>query len=229
MKSHATIGWFACLVIAGLGLSAHAAEWGTITGRIVYDGKSPELKPLVVDKDQAVCGANRPDESLEVGSGGGLKNALVWLRTDGVEVAPEYEASAKEPVVLDNSKCRFEPHVLVMRTSQVLKIKNSDTAGHNTKLDAQANAAFNYLLPAGGYDDKDAGQARNASRPRRLQHPHLDGRLRADPARSLRCGQQRQGRVYHQGPAGRQGAGISVVAGEGGLPGQRQEQGREGR
>ncbi len=149
MKSHSTIAWFACLVLAGLGLSAQAAEWGTITGRIVYDGKVPDLKPLVVDKDQAVCGANKPDESLEVGPGGGLKNALVWVRTDNIAVAPEYEATAKEPVVLDNSKCRFEPHVLVMRTSQPLKIKNSDTAGHNTKLDAQNNAAFNDLIPAG--------------------------------------------------------------------------------
>ena len=114
MKSHSILGWFACVVIAGLGLSAQAAEWGTITGRIVYDGKAPELKPLVADKDQAVCGTSKPDESLEVGSGGGLKNALVWVRTENVEVAPEYAATATEPVVLDNTKCRFEPHVLVM-------------------------------------------------------------------------------------------------------------------
>ena len=52
-------------------------EWGTLTGRIVYDGKAPAPAPIKVDKDPEVCNKHPLiDESLEVGPTGGLKNAL---------------------------------------------------------------------------------------------------------------------------------------------------------
>ena len=52
-------------------------------------------------------------------------------------------------VVLDNKNCRFEPHVMVMSTSEKLVIKNSDPVGHNSKLEPVKNPAFNSLIPAG--------------------------------------------------------------------------------
>jgi plastocyanin len=138
------------LALALLGPQAHAAEWGTITGRIVYDGKAPKPEPLKVDKDQAVCNAvPLVDESLEVGSGGGLKNALVYLYTKDPAIAPEYADAAKKEVVVDNKGCRFEPHVSVLQTGQTLIIKNSDPVGHNTKADALNNLPFNDLIPSG--------------------------------------------------------------------------------
>lgn len=141
----------AVVLLFGLGASARGAEWGTITGRIVYDGKAPKAEPLNVDKDQAICNkVPLLEESVEVGPDGGLKNALVYLRTDkDVAVAPEYVDSAKKEVVVDNKGCRFEPHVSVLQTGQPLVIKNSDPVGHNTKADALNNPPFNDLIPSG--------------------------------------------------------------------------------
>jgi hypothetical protein len=151
MTSHTLRAFLTLISLAGLGVYAQAAEWGTITGRIVYDGKAPTLPALKVDKEQNVCGDTKPDESLIVGPDGGLQNAAVYLKTDNVDIAPEYEKTAKDDVVLDNKTCRFEPHVLVLRTTQTLVIKNSDPppTGHNTKLDALSNDSFNDLIPAG--------------------------------------------------------------------------------
>ena len=144
------------------GPQAQAAEWGTMTGRIVYEGKAPKPEPLKVDKDQAVCNAvPLVDESLEVGPDGGLKNALVYLRTDKVEVAPEYADAAKKEVVVDNKGCRFEPHVSVLIAGQPLVIKNSDPVGHNTKADAISNAPFNDLIPSGASIQKTWDKAEN--------------------------------------------------------------------
>ena len=50
-------------------VAAQAEDWGTLTGRFVYDGKAPAPQPLSITKDQEVC--SKPptlvDESLEVG------------------------------------------------------------------------------------------------------------------------------------------------------------------
>ena len=69
-----------------LGHCCPGEEWGTLTGRIVYDGKAPAPPAIKVDKDPEVCGkAGLVDESLEVGPSGGLKNALVSLRSEKVD------------------------------------------------------------------------------------------------------------------------------------------------
>ncbi len=152
--------FLALTLLAGLGPIAQGEDWGTLTGRIVYEGKAPAPTPAKVDKDQEVCNkVPVMDESLEVGPSGGLKNALVFLRSEKVDVAPEYNASAKADVVVDNHGCRFEPHVSILRTGQTLVIKNSDPVGHNTKADAFKNAPFNDLIPAGSEIKKNWDQA----------------------------------------------------------------------
>jgi plastocyanin len=149
--SRTLCGLLAFALLAGLGSGAGAAEWGTLTGRIVYEGTAPKPASAKVDKDQELC--NKVplfEESLEVGPNGGLKNALVYLRTEkDVAVAPEYADTAKADVVVDNKGCRFEPHVSILRVGQTLVVKNSDPVGHNTKADPMVNAPFNDLIPAG--------------------------------------------------------------------------------
>jgi plastocyanin len=147
------LGGFACswAMLASLAAGAPSADWGTLSGRIVYDGTAPISAPAKVDKDQEVCNKFPLfEETIEVDPKGGLKNALVFLTTKrNVPVAPEYEATAKADVVIDNKGCRFEPHVSILRVGQTLVIKNSDPMGHNTKADATVNPSFNELIPAG--------------------------------------------------------------------------------
>ncbi|HEY1784736.1 MAG TPA: hypothetical protein VGG30_04275, partial [Pirellulales bacterium] len=124
--------------------------WATLSGTFELDGIAPRPAPIIASKDPEVCGKHPLfDESVEVGPGGGLANVAIWVRTPKVAVNPKYEGQADREVVLDNKDCRFEPHVVLMRTSDKLKIKNSDPVGHNSKLDPSKNAPSNALIPAG--------------------------------------------------------------------------------
>jgi plastocyanin len=126
-------------------------SWATLSGRIVYDGKPPAAKNIEPTKDAEVCAKHKiPDERLIVSADGGIANAVVMLRTKGVEVAPSYASAANEKVTLDNKGCKFEPHVAIITTGQELALKNSDPIGHNSKLEAFNNQGINPILPAGG-------------------------------------------------------------------------------
>jgi hypothetical protein len=128
--------------------SASAQEWATLTGRFVYDGKAPTPKDIDRSKDPN-CKVKLTEEDLLVDDKGGLANAVVTLRTKGVPVNPAYESSAKDVVELDNKNCRFEPHVVIVRTTQTLALKNSDPTGHNTNIASISNDAINPILAAG--------------------------------------------------------------------------------
>lgn len=134
----------------GGGGGAKATGWATLKGRFTYDGAAPRPKPINVDKDQAVC-TKKPlvDESLVVGSDNGLSNVVLFVRDAGVDVHPDLATPPKEPAILDNNGCRFEPHIAMVRTGQSLQVKNSDPVSHNTKADLQNNAAFNDSIPPG--------------------------------------------------------------------------------
>jgi hypothetical protein len=129
--------------------AAADGEWGTLTGRIVYDGKAPAPAPIDTAKDPA-CKAKLETENLVVGPDGGLANAVIMLRTKNVKVHPDYEATANDEKKLDNKDCRFEPHVQVVRLSQKLMLTNSDPTGHNSNLAPLLNTAINPILAAGG-------------------------------------------------------------------------------
>lgn len=141
----AAIGALACIVAAQAAL---AAEWGTLKGKFVYDGKH-ENKPIVVTKDPEFCGTHDlKDETIVLGKDNGLKNAFVYLYVapgKKVEIHPDFKAEDLKPLVLDNNGCRFEPHALTLWTAQPLEIRNSDAGiGHNTNASTlRANRAFN--------------------------------------------------------------------------------------
>lgn len=141
------------LVLAG---TVNAADWGDLTMTFKLDGKAPKAKPLVVNKDQQFCGKfGLVDESLVVNKdNNGIANVIVYIYqrpgSKAVPVHPDYDETADAEIVMDNKKCRFEPRVAVLRTSQNLVIKNSDVVGHNTNYATFANNPDNVLIPAGG-------------------------------------------------------------------------------
>ncbi len=62
-----------------LALALLAADTGTIAGKVTVAGLAPKLANLPVTKDMKFCGTSKADESLEVGTGGGVKNVVLWL------------------------------------------------------------------------------------------------------------------------------------------------------
>jgi plastocyanin len=134
-----------------------AQTWGDLTAKFVLDGTAPKPKAITVTKDQEVCGKHAlVDESLVVNStNNGIETVIVYLYVNprGGKQPPvheSYKSSAKDEVVFDNAKCRFEPHVCVVRTSQTLVVGNKDNVGHNTNVSTLKNPAQNILIPAAG-------------------------------------------------------------------------------
>ena len=147
-----------CLLAVGVVVPpASAAEWGTLSGQFVYDGKAAAPARLVVDKDLECCGKYLDeivDETITVGPEGGLANVYVYLRSPKgkkIEVYPDLEAAATStPVVLDNMHCRFQQHAIaVWGGKQTLVAKNGDPIGHAVAVALTKNAPVNSLLPAG--------------------------------------------------------------------------------
>ena len=64
---------------------------GKVAGKVTLSGLAPKLAPLPVTRDMKTCGTTKPDESLEVGQGGGVQLGFVGvepvlLRAGGVRV-----------------------------------------------------------------------------------------------------------------------------------------------
>lgn len=129
--------------------AAHAADWGSLKGRLIVDGAPAKPAPLAVDNKDQYCVDKKPiNEVIVLGKDNALVNGVVYLRTAPgakVEIHPDYAAKLKEPVVLDNNGCAFHPHITMVRVGQPLDIKNSDPVGHNTNI---AIFAFNQTIPA---------------------------------------------------------------------------------
>jgi hypothetical protein len=169
------------LVVALAGSSAPAAGWGSLKGRFVVDGKPADPPPLSVDAKEPFCVQEKPkNEAWVVGADGALKNGVVYLRLGrGKKITPhpDYEAQLKEPVVLDNHRCSFVPHVTLVRVGQKLVVKNSDPppVGHNTNI---AIFSFNQTIPS--ESQTEIPVARDAPLPMPVVcniHPFMKGYL----------------------------------------------------
>lgn len=149
---------FSLFVVAGLcGLLASTtaqAQWGSLKGQIVLADPAPVVKPLVVKgmapKDGAVCAAaaDIPDDSLAIDpKSNGIANVAVWLvAKKDLKVNPNLAKSEAAKVVFDQVNCRFIPHVLVVRTDQVVNVISGDGVAHNTRGTPLKNQGFNFIV-----------------------------------------------------------------------------------
>ena len=141
------------VLVCVFGTAAQAQQWGDLSAKFVYDGGKHQAAPLQVTTDKEFCSKfNVLDESLVVNAqNGGIANVVAYLsqaRPDGpVPVHPSYQETATAGVKMDNSCCRFDPHVALLRTTQKLLLGNSDDVSHNCKIDTLANQPINYTVP----------------------------------------------------------------------------------
>lgn len=148
------------LLTSALAAAVQAQSWGDLTATFKLDGTAPKPKALVISKDPEICGKHGlVDESLVVNSANNtVQNVIVYLYVNARDpkankkppVHESYKAAEKSEIVLDNEKCRFEPHVTIVRTGQTLIAGNKDNTGHNTNLQTLKNPPQNVLIPAGG-------------------------------------------------------------------------------
>jgi plastocyanin len=124
--------------LAALLLAAATARAGDVKGTITFTGKAPDLKPLLVTRDQGTCGKSSPDESLMVADG---KLANVVVTVKGAATQPG------APAVIDQQQCRYHPHVQVAAPGSGLQILNSDPLLHNIHGYLGQVTTFNVAMP----------------------------------------------------------------------------------
>jgi plastocyanin len=118
---------------------------GQIRGTVSLKGEPPEMRDI--PNHPCHPGATPLREEMVVADDQGrLANVVVFLRE-----APKLAGGSQvpEPTVLDQVNCRYVPHVVALRTGQILRVKTSDPALHNVHTMSSANPALNFGMVAG--------------------------------------------------------------------------------
>jgi hypothetical protein len=136
--------------------AAKAEGWGTLKGRVVFEGNPPppvvEMAKGKAPKDPTVCAADAPIVSQKLvvnAKTKGVKNAIVYIPAP-TDVNKEAESEARARTVLfDQKGCVFDPHVLAVMEKSPVTIKSSDPVGHNVHMKLQNDTA-NFAVQANG-------------------------------------------------------------------------------
>ena len=116
---------------------------GTISGSVKFQGAPPAAKPIEVTKDKEVCGAHEiKNESVLVGAGGGIENAIVSITS-----ISKGKPMAADAPVLDQKGCTYVPHVLLFPAGSTVKINNDDGILHNIHTYSTKNPPVNMAQP----------------------------------------------------------------------------------
>ncbi|MGH9383147.1 MAG: carboxypeptidase regulatory-like domain-containing protein [Vicinamibacterales bacterium] len=136
---------------APAGKASDPATVSTIAVTVTFDGEAPKPEMMRLDGDPKCVSENgaseRPSEDIILGDGKSLQNVFVYVKSGLGDYA---FPMPKEPVVLDQLKCRYTPRVLGIRAGQPLAIRNSDPLLHNVRADGTINQPFNMGHPIQG-------------------------------------------------------------------------------
>jgi plastocyanin len=137
-------------------LAPKMAVSATVAGKVTFDGTPPPPKVLQVTKDIDKCGPEQPSEALVVDADKGVQYVVVSIvnapsgkreKDDDKDQEGKKEEKHHEKVVLDQQRCRFTPHVLLVPAGAELIVQNSDGIAHNLHTMSKNNPAINKAQP----------------------------------------------------------------------------------
>ncbi|MGH8802317.1 MAG: carboxypeptidase regulatory-like domain-containing protein [Casimicrobiaceae bacterium] len=117
---------------------------GTIKGKVMFAGPLPPVRKIDVTIDQYVCGNTKEAEGLQISPRRELRNAVVWLDSPPANAAAP---ALPEKVEMDQSKCVFVPHVVIVPAGGTVDFLNSDRLLHNIHTTPKINPAINRTQP----------------------------------------------------------------------------------
>jgi plastocyanin len=136
------------VVKAGPPVSA-SGDGAAIKGVVKFEGIPPKASLISMAADPS-CAKQHPGSifSAEViiNSGGGLQNVLVFI-AEGV--GDRTFEVPKEPVVISQKGCLYQPHVLVVQANQAFQVVNNDPTSHNIHPMPANNREWNKAEPPG--------------------------------------------------------------------------------
>ena len=134
-------------------------DFGSIAGKIVWEGEKPAPKPDLPMDEKATVGCkhdhiDKKDESLLIDANGGVANVVLTIEVAGAE-----KKVPAEPIEVDQEGCRFAPHVVVVPVGATLRFKNSDDTNHNIHTFPKKNDPINKNVAASGTLDQVLSKA----------------------------------------------------------------------
>jgi Carboxypeptidase regulatory-like domain len=142
-----------CCAALLLNQKVNAAGEGKISGTVKLDGTAPHMRPIDMSKDPYCVKVHQNSpvhlDTVEVGSGGGLENVVLYI-SQGLPASAENEVPSAVPV-FDQKGCMYIPHVLAMDVNQKFKVVTSDQTAHNIHPlpNPMINVGWNQSQPPG--------------------------------------------------------------------------------
>jgi plastocyanin len=110
----------------------------TVSGTVKFEGAAP--KPAMIDMSQDPnCRGANVAENIVV-SDGHLQNVFIYVKEG---LGNRTFDAPKETVTLNQSGCRYHPHVLGVMAGQTIKIVNGDPTTHNIHPTPKDNREWN--------------------------------------------------------------------------------------
>lgn len=123
---------------------------GTITGSVVWSGGIPKVPPFPVLKNPEVCDVGKTGKKdsprlLIHSQSKGVKNTVVYLADiqQGRKLV-----RPKNPILLKQKNCEYEPHVLIVPRRAKLAMSTGDGVLHNIHM--FGSASYNLPFPRKG-------------------------------------------------------------------------------
>jgi hypothetical protein len=122
------------------------ADGGTISGTVKWAGPIPHALDFPITKDAQICDPDSKKtadlERLIVGPQGGVANTVVYLKNITQGKAMDLPEQRRH---LDQKRCRYIPHILLVPQSGTLEMMSSDATLHTIHMDGAAT--FNLPFP----------------------------------------------------------------------------------
>ncbi|MGA8300012.1 MAG: carboxypeptidase regulatory-like domain-containing protein [Terriglobales bacterium] len=118
------------------------ATAATVSGTVTFTGAAPKMAKIDMSQDPACKGVNMAENVVD--DGGKLANVFVYVK-DGLGTRTFDVPST--PVQIEQSGCKYHPHVLGVMAGQTIKVVNSDPTTHNIHPTPADNREWNESQP----------------------------------------------------------------------------------
>lgn len=121
-------------------------DGGTISGTVKWSGPLPHSLDFPITKDPQICDPDSKKttdlERLIIGQQGGVANTIVYLRNITAGKALDLPEQRRH---LDQKRCHYIPHILLVPQGGTLDMKSSDATLHTIHMEGAAT--FNLPFP----------------------------------------------------------------------------------
>jgi len=144
---------WAVLALSVQALSLRAADGGSVTGKVIWDGDLPKVceMDLTSKPDDLKTCQCKPDVTVKLSprllvdaATKGVKNTVVTLEGVPADKAKEFP---KRDVLIDQKQCEFHPHISWVEVDSLVAVKNSDPTNHNLHAKMGDGDVFNVAMP----------------------------------------------------------------------------------